>query len=103
MSQKGIRRRSKFKSAQCTGSSKSCGRLLTTYQHIQLARRRQTTVEAYMVLIGGLRATHWLTYIGWGNYIGEVIDSDEYETTADEFAKTYAWVGDGAVWHLDGA
>ena len=97
------RRRSKSKPARSADISKPRVQLLTTPQLVQLARRRRSTVEAYIVLNGGLRATHWLTYLGEGNYLTEGIDGEEYETTADDFTKAYAWVGEGAMWHVDDA
>jgi hypothetical protein len=57
--------------------------------------------EAHLVLNGGLRATHLFTYLGNGVYLIEGIDGEEYETTAREFAKFCAWVGQEPVWHLD--
>lgn len=76
-------------------------KLLTTRQLLRTARWRRVPVEAYLVLNGGLRATHLLTYLGEGAYVAEGIDSEEYETTAREFQRSYAWVGTGPVWHLD--
>ncbi len=75
--------------------------ILSTHQLFHMVRRRKAMIEAHLVLNGGLRATHLFTYLGKGVYLTEGIDGEEYETTAREFAKSYAWVGQGPVWHLD--
>ncbi len=75
--------------------------ILSTRQLFQMVRRRKAMIEAHLVLNGGLRATHLFTYLGNGVYLTEGIDGEEYETTAREFAKSHAWVGQGPVWHLD--
>lgn len=75
--------------------------ILTTRQIFRMARQRKTMIEAHLVLNGGLRATHFFTYLRKGFYLTEGIDGEEYKTTAREFAKSYAWVGHGPVWHLD--
>ncbi len=75
--------------------------ILSTRRLLRLVRRRNAIVEAHLVLNGGLRATHWFTYQEKSAYLTEGIDGEEYETTAREFAKTYAWAGTGAIWHLD--
>ncbi len=75
--------------------------ILSTRQLFQMVRQRKAIIEAHLVLNGGLRATHLFTYLGKGVYWTEGIDGEEYETTAREFAKSHAWVGQGPVWHLD--
>lgn len=77
------------------------GRAITTRQLLQRARRSGLTTEVYLVLNGGLRATHWLTYLGKGLYVAEGIDGEEEKMTAREFGEAYAWVGTGPVWHID--
>ena len=75
--------------------------ILTTREIFQMVRRRKATIEAHLVLNGGLRATHWFAYVGKGVYLTEGIDGEEYKTTAREFGRSYAWLGQGPVWHLD--
>ncbi len=75
--------------------------ILSTHELFQMVGLRKAMVEAHLLLNGGLRATHLFTYLGKGVYLTEGIDGEEYETTAREFAKSYAWVGQGPVWHLD--
>ncbi len=75
--------------------------VVTTRELFAITRRQHHPVEAHLVLNGGLRATHWFTYLGKGVYLTEGIDGVEDEMTAREFKQLYAWLGTGPVWHLD--
>jgi hypothetical protein len=68
-----------------------------------MARRRKRIIEAHLVPNGGMRATHWFSYLGKGIYLTEGIDGEEYQTTAREFNSAYAWIGRSPVWRLDAA
>lgn len=101
MSNKAHPRSKKRNRVRQTRKRQPRGRTITTRQLLQRARRGRLTTEAYLILNGGLRATHWLTYVGKGLYVAEGIDGEEEHMTAREFGKAYAWAGTRPVWHID--
>lgn len=76
-------------------------RALTTSELLRRVRQRaMTCTEACLVLNGGARATHVLSYDGNGTYLHEGIDGVSEVTTGRAFTRAYAWLGKRRVWRI---